>query len=77
MRKYLGVTVGVDGARKHSSDCFRCGRTLDVDDYIFGDGNCSRCRSGMYDSGGKYIDINGTNKIDEILLDKSERSRLK
>ena len=73
MKESIGKTVAINGSSKTAYYCFECGESLNIDDYVFGDGRCGCCRSKTYDRNeGRYIDLGGNNQIDEILLKKRE-----
>ena len=75
MKECIGKTVAINGSSKTAYYCLECGELLNIDDYIFGDDRCGCCRSKLYDRNAtKYIDLGGSNKIDEILLKKRERN---
>lgn len=67
--------VKIDGTNAHNKNCLDCGKELTLDEYKYGRERCLPCRNKYYNrQNKKYIDFDGSNNVDEILLNKIGRS---
>ena len=67
--------VKINGTNLHNKDCLDCGRELTIEEYRYGRKRCLKCRNKYYNKQNKkYIDFDGSNNIDQILLNKIGRS---
>ena len=67
--------VKINGTNSHDIDCLDCGKELTHKEYEYGKDRCLKCRSAYYGrQDKKYIGFDGSNNIDEILLNKIGRS---
>lgn len=65
----------INGTNSHNINCLDCGKELTRKEYDYGRKRCLKCRSRHYGrQNKKYIDFDGSNNIDEILLNKIGRS---
>ena len=55
-------------------NCYVCGKKLNKYDYCKADDMCSVCRGSRFNSN-NYVEKDGTNKIDMILVDKIKKTR--
>ena len=67
--------IPISSCSKPVYNCMECNKKLTEYEYNRGYEICTSCRNIHYDRNRRmeYIDINGNNKIDEILIKKRER----
>lgn len=67
--------VKINGTNLHNINCLGCGKELTRKEYEHGMDRCLKCRNLYYGrQNKKYIDSDGSNNVDEILLNKIGRS---
>lgn len=67
------MRIGIRGNNKAIHRCVECGRKLSQYEYISCFNTCTSCKDKIYKARmTRYIDNQGDNKIDEILLNKTK-----
>lgn len=64
----------IEGKNKMFYNCYICGSELKPYDFYQADDMCSRCRNAMRQHT-DFVDNDGSNKIDAILLEKYRKQR--